>query len=169
MDYYPGDEYEKYLKNPHKSEKEVQILPMVMEKMFQLSDVVPGIDSLTGGETGYSLARIYESILGTMDVINFAELTSIGKVNYDESLDKLLELMPDPNNPGKEVPLLQLYSTFQDAYHDEQRIMEDKINEMKKKRTHLNTRNGFKDISTFLMPKLKEHTPDGCCMDASIL
>ena len=132
MDYYPGDEYEKYLKNPHKSQKEVQIPPMVMEKMFQLSDVVPGSDSLAGGESGYSLARIYENILGTMDVINFAELTAIDNNIYDESLDKLLELMPDPNNPGKEVPLLQLYSTFQDAYHEEQRKMEDAIKEKQK-------------------------------------
>ena len=129
MDYYPGEEYEKYLLNPHESQKEVQIPPMVMEKMFQLSDVVPGSSSLAGGETGYSLARIYEGILGTMDVVDFAELSAVGKNVYDESLDKLLEPLPDPDNSSNEVPLLQLYSKFQDAYHDEQCKMEDAIKE----------------------------------------
>lgn len=85
-DYHPGDEYEKFLKNPHKMQKEVQIPPMIMEKMFQLSDAVPGTDTLSGGETGYSLARIYESVLGTMDVVNFAELNAIGKKKIMMSL-----------------------------------------------------------------------------------
>ena len=107
---------------------------MVMEKMFQLSDVVPGANPLTGGETGYSLTRIYEGILGTMDVVDFAELSAKGKNVYDESLDKLLEPLPDPDNSGSEVPLLQLYSTFQDAFHAEQKKMEEEI---KKKQTEL--------------------------------
>lgn len=128
-DYHPGDEYEKFLKNPHKMQKEVQIPPMIMEKMFQLSDAVPGTDTLSGGETGYSLARIYESVLGTMDVVNFAELNAIGKKNYDESLDRLLEPLPHPNNSDNKIPLLQLYTEFQDAYHDEQRKMEAEIKE----------------------------------------
>ena len=127
MDYYPGKDYEEYLKNPHSSSKEIQIPPMVMERMFQLSDVVPGAHPLTGGETGDSLARKYENILGTMDVVDFAELTAKGKNVYDESLDKLLEPLPDPDNSGSEVPLLQLYSKFQKAYHDEQKKMEKEI------------------------------------------
>ena len=127
MDYYPGKEYEEYLKNPHNSSKEIQIPPMVMERMFQLSDVVPGADPLTGGETGYSLTRIYESILGTMDVVDFAELSKIGKNVYDESLKRLLEPLPDPDDPKNKVPLIQLYSKFQDIYHDEQRKMESAI------------------------------------------
>ena len=134
MDYYPGKEYEEYLKNPHNSSKEIQIPPMVMERMFQLSDVVPGANPLTGGETGYSLTRIYESILGTMDVVDFAELSKIGKNVYDESLKRLLEPLPDPDDSKNKVPLIQLYSKFQDIYHDEQRKMESAIRE---KRTEL--------------------------------
>ena len=127
MDYYPGEDYEKYLQNPHKSQKEIQIPPMVMEKMFQLSDVVPGANRLGGGETGYSLTKRYESVLGTMDVVDFEKLSADSQNIYDESLDKLLELMPDPDSTDSQVPLLQLYSKFQDAYHDEQRKMEDTI------------------------------------------
>ena len=134
-DYYPGKEYEDYLRDPHKASKEVHIPPIVMEKMFQLSDVVPGSNPLTGGETGISLARVYERILGSLDVVDFTELIAADRNIYKESLDKLLELMPDPDDSTKKVPLLELYSRFRDAYHNEQWKMEETIKEKEKKMT----------------------------------
>lgn len=131
MEYYPGKKYEEYLEDPHNVKEDVQIPPMVMEKMFQLSDVIPNAHPLTGGESGYSLARIYERILGTMDVVSFAEMTKVGKDTNDEAMDKLLEPLSDPDNPSDEVPLLQLYSRFRDAYYDQQQQMEKNIKDQK--------------------------------------
>ncbi len=133
MEYYPGDEYVEYLNDPNKYSQEVHIPPIVMEKMFQLADAVPGANPLTGGETGLSLARIYETILGSMDVVNFAELTALGRNIYNESLNELLKPLPDPDDADKTVPLLQLYSRFQDAYHEEQRKMEEIIRDKQSK------------------------------------
>ena len=134
-DYYPGKEYEDYLRNPHKASQEVHIPPIVMEKMFQLSDIVPGANPLTGGETGISLARVYERILGSLDVVDFTELIAADRNVYKEALDKLLELLPDPDDSTKKVPLLELYSRFRDAYHNEQWKMEETIKEKETKMT----------------------------------
>jgi len=131
-DYYPGKEYEDYLRNPHKASHEVHIPPIVTEKMFQLSDIVPGANPMTGGETGISLARLYERILGSLDVLDFTELIASHGNVYKEALDKLLEFFPDPDDPTKNSTLLELYSRFRDAYHKEQWKMEETIKEKEK-------------------------------------
>ena len=135
MDYYPGKTYEEYLRNPHKASREVHIPPIVMEKMFQLSDIVPGANPLTGGETGISLARMYERILGSLDVVDFAALIAAHGNVYMEALDKLLELFPDPDDSKNKLPLLELYSRFRAAYHQEQEEMEKTIKEKEEQMT----------------------------------
>ena len=51
-DYFPGDRYEASLEDPHHNGQQVPIPPKVMENMFQLADVIPGIAPLRGAETG---------------------------------------------------------------------------------------------------------------------
>ena len=136
MDYYPGKTYEEYLRNPHNANSsDGEIPPDVMEKMFQLSDVVPGANPLTGGETGISLARMYERILGSLDVVDFAALIEAHGNVYMEALDKLLEPFPDPDDSKNKLPLLELYSRFRAAYHKKQEEMEKTIMEKKEQMT----------------------------------
>lgn len=131
MDYYPGQNYEQFLSSSEQDKQVVNIPEQVMERMFHLSDIVPGAHPLSGRETGYSLARLYESILDNLGQIGFDDLSEDGKHLYKQALGKLVEPMPDPDDHTKQLPLFQLYTKFQEAYHTEQTRTETIIIEKK--------------------------------------
>lgn len=133
MDYYPGEEYEEVMNDPdHGSyDAEIDFPQQVLERMFHLSDVVPGAHPLTGGDNGLRLAKLYENILVNLYQIGFDDLSEDGKHLYNEALDKLVTPMLDPDNPEKQVSLFQLYTRYQEAYHSERQTMELTISEKK--------------------------------------
>lgn len=126
-DYFPGDEYEASLEDPLHDGRQVPIPPRVMDNMFQLADVIPGIDPLRGAETGESMAIIYESILNQIEVKGFAEKTETEKERYLSALEYLAEEIPDPLDVTENVTRFQLYRRSQDLYNQKRLDMEDLI------------------------------------------
>ena len=126
-DYFPGDEYEASLEDPLHDGRQVPIPPRVMDNMFQLADVIPGIDPLRGAESGESMAIIYESILNQIEVKGFAEKTEAEKERYLSALEYLAEEISDPLNVTENVTRFQLYRRSQDLYNQKRLDMEDII------------------------------------------
>ena len=131
-DFYPGQAYIDYLNNPESYTERVDIPQRVMEKMFSLVDIVPGAHPVAGESTGYSLARLYESILSNLDQLGYDDLNEQAKQKYNESLAMLAELIPDPDNSTNQLPLFEVYANLQKAYHDEQQKVDRTIREKRK-------------------------------------
>ena len=120
-DYFPGDEQETNLNNG----QDMAIPPRVMENMFQLADVVPGVYPLHGTETGESMSTIYRNILNLMEVKGFSKNIH----HHSEKAAQLLkEKVVDPRSPSKVIPLFQLYRRLKDAYVQSRLEMENAIN-----------------------------------------
>lgn len=128
-DYFPGDRYEASLEDPHHDGQQVPIPPKVMENMFQLADVIPGIAPLHGAETGESMAIIYENILNALEVKGFNEKTQAQKQRYVKAIDYLAEEIPDPLDVTVNVTRFGLYRRSQDLYNSRRLEMEDTIAE----------------------------------------
>ena len=126
-DYFPGDEYEASLEDPLHEGRQIPIPPRVMDNMFQLADVIPGIDPLRGAETGESMATIYDNILNQIEVKGFADKTEAEKERYLVALEYLAEEIPDPLNVTQNVTRFQLYRRSQDLYNQKRLDMEDMI------------------------------------------
>ena len=126
-DYFPGDEYEASLEDPLHDGRQVPIPPRVMDNMFQLADVIPGIDPLRGAESGESLAITYENILNQIEVKGFADKTETEKERYLTALEYLAEEIADPLDVEQNVTRFQLYRRSQDLYNQKRLEMEDKI------------------------------------------
>ncbi len=128
-DYFPGDRYEASLEDPHHDGQQVPIPPKVMENMFQLADVIPGVYPLGGAETGESMAIIYENILNQLEVKGFNEKTQTQKERYVKAIDYLAEEIPDPLDVTVNVTRFGLYRRSQDLYNTERLDMENTIAE----------------------------------------
>ena len=105
--------------------------------MFNLVDVIPGAHLVTGETTGYSLARLYESILDNLDQVGFDDLSEHEKKLYSEASDKLVELVLDPDN-SSQVSRFQLDIKLQKAYYNKQQKLE---RTMREKRMQLDAEN----------------------------
>ena len=137
VDFYPGREYTEHINNLENYTEKVDIPQHVMERMFDLVDVIPGAHPVTGETTGYSLARLYESILDNLDQVGFDDLSEHEKKLYSEASDKLVELVLDPDN-SSQVSRFQLYIKLQKAYHNKQQKLE---RTMREKRMQLDAEN----------------------------
>ena len=126
-DYFPGNAYEASLENPDHDGQQVIIPPRVMENMFALADVIPGVYPLRGQETGESMAIIYENILNQMEVKGFIEKTESEKERYVIAINYLAEEIVDPLDVTQNVTRFQLYRRSQDLYNDRRLEMEDTI------------------------------------------
>ena len=131
-DYFPGNAYEASLENPDHGGQQVTIPPRVMENMFALADVIPGVYPLRGSETGESMAVIYDDILNKMQVKGFNEKTQAEKERYVVAIDYLAEEIPDPLNVTQNVTRFQLYRRSQDLYNERRLEMEETIAEKRK-------------------------------------
>ena len=137
FDFYPGKKYIDYCNNPENYTEKVDIPQHMMERVFYLVDVIPGAHPVTGETTGYSLARLYESILDNLDQVGFDDLSEHERKLYSEASDKLVELVHDPDDMSQ-VSRFQLYIKLQKAYHDEQQKVERTVRE---KRMQLDAEN----------------------------
>ena len=98
-DYYPGKTYAEAKKNSDNNKGHVaEIPPVVMEKMFQLSDAVPGLHTLHGGDTGDSFAEQYTQMLGRLDVWEFGKKEDNAIEEYNKAVQFLSEPISDPDN-----------------------------------------------------------------------
>ena len=132
-DYYPGEAYIRSLGNQDPEARFVDIPPRIMENMFTLADIVPGIDPFNGFETGESMAAIYRDIVGRIDIKNFEALSEEKKKRLAESLEYLLQLVQDPEerdpdtNELLNVTKLTLYRRYQQRYYEEKENQEQII------------------------------------------
>ena len=126
-DYFPGDRYEASLEDPHHDGRQVPIPPRVMENMFQLADVVPGVYPLGGAETGESMSIIYENILNQLEVKGFNRKTQAEKERYVDAISYLAEEIADPLDVTLNVTRFQLYRRSQDLYNEKRLDMENII------------------------------------------
>ena len=106
---------------------QVPLPPRVMENMFALADIIPGVEAFRGFESGESMAIIYENILNRLEVKSFTEKTQDEKKRYITALDYLAEELPDPLDVTQNVTRFQLYRRSQDLYNKRRLDMEDMI------------------------------------------
>jgi len=126
-DYYPGRDYEESLLKLNLSAPEVSIPPSVMEKWFDIADVMVGADPFTGGVTGRSMARAYETILSQMQLLGLEMKSSDARTKYSIAQAYLTQAVPDPDNMTVNITKLSLYERYLDQYTDHKLDMEEQI------------------------------------------
>ena len=136
-DYYPGDAYTANLKAKNfQTARENLVPPSVMEKWFDISDVVVSGD-LDGGTTGKSLSVIYETILSQMSVKNFKKLYVDGEAKYNEANKYLTDPVQNPINRTENTTRMFLYSFYQEQYTQRRLKMEEAVYDARKKYSSL--------------------------------
>lgn len=124
-DYFPGDEEEAKLKNG----QQMFLPPRVMENMFHLADVTPGIYPLRGAESGESMSTIYNNILQRMEVKGF--IKSI-RQHSKKVMQLLKKEVADPRNPSRLIPIFKLYRRLKDTHIQARLEMENSISNKRK-------------------------------------
>ena len=135
-DYYPGDEYTASVKAKNMSAPESLVPPAVMEKWFDISDVVVSGD-LNRGTTGKQLSVIYETILSQMTIKNFKKLYVDGEAKYNEASKYLTEPVQNPVNLTQKTTRMFLYSLYQEEYAQRRLEMEEIVNDARNKYSSL--------------------------------
>ena len=128
LDYYPGKEYESSLIQPDSSKTSAPIPPAVMEKWFDLADVMVGGSIYSGAETGKSMAVTYETILKQMQILGIDTKTASIQATYNMANQYLNGEVPDPDDSSKSVTRLNLYYRYQTDYADRKLQVEERIN-----------------------------------------
>lgn len=126
-DYYPGKDYEESLLRINTSAPEVPIPPAVMEKWFDVADVMVGGDPFTGGATGKSMAHVYETIVSQTVVLGIETKAAAAQSRYNMARDYLTSSVRDPDNMALNVTRLSLYDRYQSLYTETKLDMEEKI------------------------------------------
>ncbi len=124
--YYPGDDYVKSLQGQDREAGYLEIPPRIMQNMFRLSDVVPGLNPFRGSDTGLSMSAIYRDIISSLDIKGFDELSANQKIRQKKSIEYLTERLRDPLN-NAEITRLSLYRRYQEKYNDAREEMEKEI------------------------------------------
>ena len=165
-DYYPGELYEKSLKSDDPNAKIVEIPLRVQQRMFQLCDVVPGLNPFRGAESGESFSLIYRDVLGSLDIKGFNELSEEKKKRHNKSLEVLSEEVEDRGEKGEIVKTtrLALYRKYQRLYNEAKEKMETIINEQ---RSTL-TRDKYEGWFVGAYPMLQSEV-DGAFLDWQVL
>ena len=135
-DYYPGDLYTASMKAKNVSAPHVLVPPSVMEKWFDIADVVVGGD-LNSGDTGKSLAQIYRNILSQMKIKDFKTLYQDAEARYNEAKTFLTESIQNPVNLSEKITRMQLYSFYQEEYADQKLKLEKELNDARLSKTSL--------------------------------
>ena len=136
FDYYPGDMYAVSMKAKNTSAPHVLVPPSVMEKWFDIADVVVGGD-LNSGDTGKSLASIYSNILSQIKIKDFKTLYQDAEARYNEAKNFLTEPVQNPVNLSEKITRMKLYSVFQEEYAEARLNMEEKINDARLSKSSL--------------------------------
>lgn len=166
LDYYPGLRYVESLKGDDPNAKIVDIPLRVQQKMFQLCDVVPGLNPFRGAESGESFAIIYRDVLGSLDIKGFDELSEEKKKRHKKALEVLTEEVVDYGEKGEAVKStrLALYRKYQRLYNEARERMESTING---KRNNL-TRSQYEPWFIGAYPALQSEV-DGAFLDWQVV
>ena len=135
-DYYPGDLYTASMKAKNTSAPHVLVPPSVMEKWFDIADVVVGGD-LNSGDTGKSLAQIYRNILFQIKIKDFKTLYKDAEARYNEAKNFLTESIQNPVNLSENITRMKLYSIYQEEYADQKLKLEKELNDARLSKTSL--------------------------------
>ena len=134
-DYYPGQDYEESLLRQNSSAPEVLVPPAVMEKWFDIADVIVGADPFSGGVTGKSMSRAYETIISQMNILGIKTKSLDAQAKYKMARRYLTATVQDPDNVTVNTTLLSLYDRYLKIYSKYRLEMEDKIEEARKTRS----------------------------------
>ena len=125
-DYYPGDAYVNFKQNPSEG-KFQEIPPAVMQRLFRLVDITPGVDVFQGQESGERMSVFYRQVLGDMSIRGVEQIARDKEIMQQESVRFLLQEVSDPDNLQKNASRWDLYRRYEMIYNDEKRIMEEII------------------------------------------
>jgi hypothetical protein len=171
-DYYPGGPYVDSLKSQDPNARFVDIPPRIMENMFRLSDIVPGINPFNGFESGESLSALYREIVGSLDIVGFEKLSEDKKKRFKESVEYLIQKVQDPEpkfncqsgneiQPEcKEITRLSLYRRYQQRYNEEKEMLETEVEDRRQNLTSLQYQLWFTRTYPSLQAKV-----DGALLD----
>jgi len=134
-DYYPGEEYEESIRNLNQSAMTTMVPPSVMERWFDLADAVVGADPFTGGVTGKSLSKVYETILSGMDILGFGHKTTGTRAKYDTARSFLTAIVTDRTGMSVtgNITRLSLYEHYKAQYAQRKLDMEEAIEDARKR------------------------------------
>ena len=126
-----------------------------MEKWFDLADVIPSANPLSGQDTGRSLANIYRGILTKMTIKNLKEQGEAIQSLYNQAIGFLNEVMPHPEDLGTNTTRLTLYNEYKELYNDRRLEMEDKIEEKRRNLQYLDYELWFQRHYPSLLAKVE--------------
>ena len=132
LDYYPGQDYEESLLKQNLSVPEATVPPAVMEKWFDIADVMVGADPFSGGVSGKSMATAYETILSQIKLLGLETKTNEAQAKYNMALAYLTQVVADPDNLTMNATKLSLYERYQLQYADSKLEMEEEIQERRR-------------------------------------
>lgn len=157
QDYHPGEDYLRRLSQSrgNSSYPEPVIPPSVMEKWFDVADVMVGADPFTGGITAKSLARSYETIVTQMKLKGLDKKSAETRAKYNKAINFLTTPIPDPDNLTMTATRLTLYSRYQDEYAQKKLEMEEAINSERRNRGSLDYELWFQRVYPSLNAKVK--------------
>ncbi len=133
-DYYPGEDYEESLLRQNTSAPEVMIPPAVAEKWFDIADVMVGADPFSGGVSGKSMARAYETIVSQMDILGIQTKSTDAQARYNMARDYLIGQVSDPDNLTLNSTRLALYDRYLTQYTQLKLDMEESIADARRTR-----------------------------------
>ena len=117
-DYYPGDEYVNSLNTDDPDARRIEIPRRVMENMFALADVIPPVNPFAGGDTGYSLAATYRTLLSQMTVRGIDSLSTDKRKAHQQAIEYLSATVVDPMDRSTQTNRLFLYKKYNDLYNN---------------------------------------------------
>jgi hypothetical protein len=165
-DYHPGAEYITSYSQTD-ADKYLEIPPIKMQNLFNLVDVIPGIDPLRGQESGESFSRTYKNILGRMDIKGVDKIAQDQRVRQQQSVDFLTEIPERSQDECDNLPenaciktRWDIYRYYEKKYNEKKKAMEEKIDFERNNRTALEYQYWF--IRSY--PSLQAEV-DGAFMD----
>ena len=134
QDYYPGDAYVNFKQNPSQGKFE-EIPPVVMQRLFRLVDIIPGLDPMQGQESGERMSIIYRQILGDMNIKGIKDIAKDKENLQKESVDFLLQVIQDPDDLQSKATRWDLYRRYEKIYNEKKREMEEEIDRNRNSRS----------------------------------
>ncbi len=144
-----------FVQNKDKDMKFAIVPPHTMEKWFDLADVIPSANPLSGQDTGRSLATIYRGILTKITIKNLKEQGEAVQSLYNQAIGFLNEVMPHPENLGTNTTRLALYNEYKELYNDRRLEMEDKIEDKRRNLQYLDYELWFQRHYPSLLAKVE--------------
>ena len=143
-DYNPGDLYTASMKAKNMSDPQSLVSPSVMEKWYDIADVVVGGDLNSGVTSGRSLSTIYRNVLSQMTVKDFEHSYKDAEAKYGKAMDFLTESIHNPDNLTEQTTRMKLYHDYREEYAKQRSRMENAISNAHQNKTSLEYEHWFR-------------------------